>query len=146
MTKPDLCVCGPTTVAEGLCECGARAYESRTTISGLPLPPWWYHDTTGPDKEETILQEADRLVSDDRREDYGHPLDDFGRVTRMAHALWGRGPETEEEHAMYMILVKLARQVNRAKRDNLVDIAGYAKTLDLVIAERALRKDLGPQS
>ena len=114
----------------------SNAIRTGRIIHGDATEEAWSALTTPP---ETILQEADRLVSDDRREDYGHPLDDFGRVTRMAHALWGRGPETEEEHAMYMILVKLARQVNRAKRDNLVDIAGYAKTLDLVIAERARR-------
>jgi len=114
----------------------SNAIRTGRIIHGDATEEAWSALTTPP---ETILQEADRLVSDDRREDYGHPLDDFGRVTRMAHALWGRGPETEEEHAMYMILVKLARQVNRAKRDNLVDIAGYAKTLDLVISERARR-------
>ena len=113
-----------------------NAISTGRIIQGNATEEAWSALMTPP---ETILQEADRLVSDDRREDYGHPLDDFGRVTRMAHALWGRGPETEEEHAMYMILVKLARQVNRAKRDNLVDIAGYAKTLDLVISERARR-------
>ncbi len=91
---------------------------------------------------ETILQEAQRLTGGDRNADYGHPLDDFGKVTGMALALWGRGPQTPEEHALYMVLVKIAREVNRPKRDNRVDGCGYFQTLDMIIAERARRADL----
>ena len=90
-------------------------------------------------QSETICQEADRLVSNDRGSDYGHPLDDFGKVSGMAMALWGRGPETPEEHAIYMVLVKLAREVLKPKRDNRVDAAGYLKTLDMIIEERERR-------
>lgn len=91
-------------------------------------------------QHETILGEADRIVSTHRNQDYGHPLDDFGKVVGMALALWGRGPETEEEHAIYMIFVKLAREANLPKRDNRVDGAGYFKTLDMVIEERGRRE------
>lgn len=96
------------------------------------------------ESDESILQEADRLVSTDRQDDYGHPLDDFGKVSSMALALWGRGPETPEEHALYMVLVKVARESTRHKRDNLVDIAGYTKTLDLVLEERERRAKAEP--
>ena len=88
---------------------------------------------------ETILQEAQRLVCGERNKDYGHPLDDFGKVSGMAMALWGRGPQTPEEHALYMVLVKIAREVNNPKRDNRVDGAGYFATLDMIHAERERR-------
>jgi hypothetical protein len=83
--------------------------------------------------KESILEEAQRLVHGARQADYGHPLDDFGKVTRMAHALWGRGPQSAEEHALYMCLVKIARQVEKPKRDNLVDLAGYAATAQMIV-------------
>lgn len=93
-----------------------------------------------PSKSETVLQEADRIVSSDRGAVYGHPLDDFSKVSAMAMALWGRGPETAEEHAIYMVLVKLARLQNTpGHHDSIVDVAGYMKTYDMVIAERARR-------
>ena len=92
--------------------------------------------------KETILQEAQRLVHGDRGADYGHPLDDFAKVSGMAMALWGRGPQTPEEHAIYMVLVKIAREANRPKRDNRVDGCGYFQTLDMIIAARARRADL----
>lgn len=91
---------------------------------------------------ESVAGEADRIVSTERGADYGHPLDDFGKVSGMAMALWGRGPETPEEHALYMILIKVSREANKHKRDNLVDICGYAKTLEMVVEERQRREEL----
>lgn len=95
-------------------------------------------------KAESILEEAQRLVYGDRNKDYGHPLDDFSRTGEMATGLFRKklrpGQEiTAEDVGMFMILIKLSRQMNAPKRDNMVDTAGYAGTVQMCIEERARR-------
>lgn len=88
--------------------------------------------TTGrPFEAESIAAEADRIVSHDRQADYGHPYHDFTRTAIMWQAILG-APVRASDVALCMIAVKLSREVNRPKRDNRVDVAGYAKCLDLV--------------
>jgi hypothetical protein len=90
--------------------------------------------------DETICQEADRLVSDDRQTDYGHPFHDFTRTGRIWGAIlqgWaettgGKSPVPPELVPLCMVGVKLSREVNHPKRDNRVDGAGYFKTADMV--------------
>lgn len=82
-------------------------------------------------KEETILEEAQRLVTGDRGADYGHPIDDFGRTAQMWSALLGI-PVSAADVALCMAALKLSREVNRPKRDNRVDAAGYLLTLEMV--------------
>lgn len=81
---------------------------------------------------EDILEEALRITKGDRNNDYGHPFDDFTKTAAMWSAILGTtvGPE---HVAMCMICVKLSRQCNSPKRDNLVDGAGYFRTLDMVV-------------
>lgn len=85
--------------------------------------------------KESILQEADRLVSGERGGDYGHPFDDFSRTAKMWSAIFGIDVRPEQV-PLAMICVKVSREVNKPKRDNVVDIAGYAKTLDMVNERR----------
>lgn len=85
----------------------------------------------GKPKTENVLQEADRIVGGDRGEDYGHPFHDFSRTAAMATALLGQEIRPDQV-PLLMIAVKLSRQANRPKRDNLVDIAGYARTAEMV--------------
>lgn len=95
---------------------------------------------TGPELlDETICQEADRLVSTDRQADYGHPLDNWTQTAALWSAIIGH-EVTAEQGLLCMIAAKISRETNAPKRDNLVDIAGYAKCVDLVIKERARRE------
>jgi len=88
----------------------------------------------------SILDTAKRLTSGQRQADYGHPSDDFQRAAQMWTAILGEKlhPQekiTAEDIPLCMIAVKLARQAHRHKRDNLVDIAGYARTAAMVAGE-----------
>lgn len=93
-----------------------------------------------PLESEGILDEARRLTTGSRHNDYGHPRDDFARTALMwtgvlAEKLRPGCAVTAMDVPLCMIAVKLARQAHRHKRDNLVDIAGYARTAAVIAGE-----------
>jgi nucleoside 2-deoxyribosyltransferase len=82
--------------------------------------------TVAVDEPETILDEAKRITAGDRQNDYGPPDQDFARTA----AMWSQllGVDVEARHvALCMIALKMSRETHQRKRDNWVDIAGYAK-------------------
>jgi hypothetical protein len=86
-----------------------------------------------------ILEEANSLVHGDRQAAYGHPLDDFTKTAKMWSAILGV-EVTAEQVGLCMCAVKISRQINRPKRDNMVDLAGYAATVEMVLEERHRRQ------
>lgn len=102
---------------------GASAEVAAARAIGLPVVEL---ETKKP---ETILEEAQRLVYGERNADYGHPRDDFARSAAMWTALLGHAI-TPHQVAMCMVAVKLSREVNRPKRDNRTDGAGYFACLE----------------
>jgi hypothetical protein len=83
---------------------------------------------------ESICAEADRITSLDRQSTYGHPADDMSRTAAMWEAMLGLPPGaiSPEKVAMCMIAVKLSRLCHAYKRDSVVDLAGYAKTISMI--------------
>lgn len=81
---------------------------------------------------ETVCQEADRLVSSDRGNDYGHPYDDYKRTTETFNALSGHNL-SPLDGIMFMVCVKLSRLRHKFKRDSLVDAIGYLKCFEMSI-------------
>jgi hypothetical protein len=81
-----------------------------------------------------ILLEANEITGGERNESYGHPRDDFTRTAKLWSAFLG--VEIKPQHIpLMMILLKVSREANKHKRDSIVDIAGYARTLEMLLYE-----------
>ena len=108
-------------------------YVPKATITHEPTATITHEPPTKQANDEaprSVCQEAHALQSGDRQNQYGAPDQDFRRTAEMANALFVdklRKPLTNVDVSMFMILLKLSRQTHQTKRDNWVDIAGYAQ-------------------
>lgn len=71
-----------------------------------------------------ILNDAHALINGERHTQYGKPDESFRRIAIM----WGAYLDvkiTAADVAFMMALLKLGRQANKYKLDNLIDAAGY---------------------
>lgn len=98
-----------------------------------------------PPSDETILETAARLVDGDRGEAYGHPAEDFERTAGAWRALFGWDVDARRV-ALAMCCVKLSRLIQSPDhRDSVIDLGGYARTYEAVLAREGVRGflDLG---
>lgn len=94
---------------------------------------------------KSILQEADAIAGSgaERARDYGHPLENHERIAAMWNVQLGpklTAPIEPREVALMMVSLKLAREVNTPKRDNLLDGIGYFKCVDEIDKKQAQQK------
>lgn len=88
----------------------------------------------------SILTEAESIVNGARASDYGSAHESFFRIANLTETLLDK---TEKEvlkegeiHSTIVVkmllAVKLVRESNKHKRDNLVDLCGYAELLNRI--------------
>lgn len=112
--SPDACIkCGEPTVGHEL-GAGWRCAKGHLT----PLPT------------ETILQEATRVVDGARQSDYGDPRENHGRTAAMWSGYLGI-LISPRQVCMMNVLQKCSRDAHKPKRDNLVDVAGWARNAEM---------------
>lgn len=82
-----------------------------------------------------ILQVADALIHGERAEEYGHPSENFQDIADgWSLMLRSKLKEPLDKRDIFRcnVITKLCRDRHKKKRDNLVDIAGYAGTAEMV--------------
>lgn len=83
----------------------------------------------------TILEEAQSIVDGPRAIDYGPAEAHHGATAAMVTAyLRRKGYDVTvdaNDWQMFMVLDKVVRQAQGYKRDNLVDICGYARCAEM---------------
>jgi len=87
----------------------------------------------------SILTEAEEIVNGARATDYGSAKESFEKIANITNLLLdkddkdllaGEASICAEIVCKVLIAVKLTRQSNKHKRDNLVDLCGYAELLN----------------
>jgi len=97
-------------------------------------------------KTETILDEAQRITDGDRARDYDRPEDNFQRIADYWNVYINHKKSLSEKEGVsffidpvdvsqMMVLMKMAREDFKHKRDNLVDAAGYLRCTAKILGE-----------
>ena len=84
--------------------------------------------------EKSILAEAEEIVNGSRQSDYGDARESFSRIATIASVMTGKELSPKDCCAV-MMAVKLVRESFNHKRDNLVDLCGYAELMNRLKGE-----------
>lgn len=83
----------------------------------------------------TIFEQAHKLITDNRRKEYGPVEESFQRIAMLWNAILYKKLSsvlTKEDVALMMIVFKASRESNKHSRDNLTDICGYTGLLAMM--------------
>jgi len=92
------------------------------------------------EEEASVLMDAYAVVHDERDPQYGPASEDFASLGILWATLINRYLKTQELHSIpnipprvvgnMMIALKINRDVHFPKRDNMIDVAGYAENVE----------------
>lgn len=98
---------------------------------------------------EDICDEAKRITTHERQDEYGEPTGDFRRTVGMLNSLFAdklREDFLPHEISMIMACLKLSRMAwSPEKRDHYVDLAGYSRCGWLCVEDEIERGELNGQ-
>ncbi len=83
---------------------------------------------------KSVSEEALEIINGQRRESYGDARVSFGRLAKLWSPVFGM-EVTAKQVCICLIQLKIAREINRSKRDNRVDMIGYVELLDQLSEE-----------
>ena len=86
------------------------------------------------ENNKSILSEAEDIVNGSRQSDYGDARESFSRIATIASVMTGKELSPEDCCAV-MMAVKLVRESFAHKRDNLIDLCGYAELMNRLKGE-----------
>ena len=83
-----------------------------------------------------VFEEANKITSGDREQQYGTPERNFTKIAEQwrlyIHQKYGFLVDLNAEDVCWMMAdLKKCRQMNRPKRDNIVDAVGYIGLIPL---------------
>lgn len=92
-----------------------------------------------------ILLHAHQIVNQDRQNTYGHPKDDYTKVTNIFQTLTGH-KLTLTEALLFMVSVKLARLKTNLDQgqlhyDTLLDAIGYLTCINMIHQTESTNND-----
>lgn len=84
-----------------------------------------------------VLTEAEQIIYGDREQTYGDPGINLSRISALWETYLVEKYRKEinissEDVSWMMVLLKIAREMNKSKRDNLVDACGYIALIERV--------------
>ena len=82
--------------------------------------------------KQSILAEAQEILRGSRQSDYGDAANNFERIASIVNSVYPELDITSEQCCMVLIAVKLIREGYKHKRDNLVDLCGYAEIMNRI--------------
>jgi hypothetical protein len=101
-----------------------RSFQNQEFSQQLEPP----QSTPQVDKPKSILLEAEGIVNGSRASDYG-PSASFNKMASVYNTLFDAQLQGVDFIRM-LLIVKLVRESFKHKRDNLVDLSGYAELLN----------------
>lgn len=80
---------------------------------------------------KNILREAENLIYGAREKSYGSVTTNFTNIAKGWSVIAGVNLSPEQVGLM-MVWLKIAREINKPQRDNLIDAAGYLGCIDKI--------------